>query len=214
MQILHDVDQPHGEDAQDLKEHIDHTGDESRDLADFTRRQPPPPAPVPAARPRVEMPAPIIIRPEPVQMPVPQSGPPPLPVLVAPPLLCVKDILGGGSSPIPEPSDVSSETSPTMRRYLDWLRDPRRFDMPQLGVPRPVRLHPPSLDTEWVEFLNSPTQAADRPIQGPPLFILLVHHTVGIPRVESPSPTLILSLPRSQSVPLSGEGVRLYQPLC
>ena len=49
LQILCDMDQACGEDAQNLKEHIGHTGDELRDLADFTRRQPPPPAPVPAA---------------------------------------------------------------------------------------------------------------------------------------------------------------------
>ena len=449
LQILRDMDQARGEDAQDLKEHMNRIEDELRDLADFIRRQPPPPASVPEARPRVEMPTPIIIRPEPVQMPVPQPAPPPLPVLAAPPLLRVKDVSVGGSSPIPEtplsgesrvmsppsrqylepimlspprsapspsvqssvmtemsylssphsddaslmglelyppddespsitmspsaesrvlsavgsashqsppllsplpsspelspsgsdgtlsdgtfseregpsvppmpssspssppesslpttppdsedpsddsvssvgtvrpasqnldllrnliealrdrtlalldgqagtnrmlddlisrrpplpdntamnerllrieaqldrilrdlgaiprgmapppvegePSDISSETSSAIRRYLDRLRDPRRFDMPQLEVPRPVRLHPPSLDTEWAEFLNAPAQAADRSIQGPPPLIPLVRRTVGIPRVESPSPPSILSPPRSQSVPL------------
>ena len=61
LQILCDMDQACGEDAQDLKEHMNHIEDELRDLADFIGRQPPPPASVPAARPYIEMLTPIII---------------------------------------------------------------------------------------------------------------------------------------------------------
>ena len=49
LQILRDIDQAHGEDTQDLKEHMNHIEDKLRDLADFVGRQPPPPASVPAA---------------------------------------------------------------------------------------------------------------------------------------------------------------------
>ena len=49
LQILCDMDQAHGEDTQDLKEHMDHIEDKLRDLANFVRRQPSPPALVPAA---------------------------------------------------------------------------------------------------------------------------------------------------------------------
>ena len=49
LQILRDMDQAHGEDAQDLKEHMNHIEDGLRNLADFVRRQPPPPASVPEA---------------------------------------------------------------------------------------------------------------------------------------------------------------------
>ena len=76
LQILRDMDQACGEDAQDLKEHMNHIEDGLRNLADFVRRQPPPPALVPEARPRVEMPTPIIIRLELVQMLLPQPAPP------------------------------------------------------------------------------------------------------------------------------------------
>ena len=71
LQILRDMDQAHGEDAQDLKEHMNHIKDGLRNLADFVRRQPPPPASVPKAQPRVEMPTPIIIQLELVQMLLP-----------------------------------------------------------------------------------------------------------------------------------------------
>ena len=70
LQILQDMDQARGEDAQNLKEHMNHIEDGLRNLADFVRRQPPPPASVPEAQPRVEMPTPIIIQLEPVQKPV------------------------------------------------------------------------------------------------------------------------------------------------
>ena len=70
LQILRDMDQACGEDAQDLKEHMNHIEDGLRNLADFVRRQPPPPASVPEAQPRIEMPTPIIIQLEPVQKPV------------------------------------------------------------------------------------------------------------------------------------------------
>ena len=49
LQILCDMDQAHGEDAQDLKEYMNCIEDELRDLADFVGRQPPPPGSVPAA---------------------------------------------------------------------------------------------------------------------------------------------------------------------
>ena len=49
LQILRDMDQACGEDAQDLKEHMNHIEDGLRNLADFIRRQPPPPASVPEA---------------------------------------------------------------------------------------------------------------------------------------------------------------------
>lgn len=101
-----------------------------------------------------------------------------------------------------EPSDVSSETSSAIRRYLDRLRDPRRYDTTQLEVPRPVRLHPPSLDAEWAEFLNAPQPVPEQPIQGPPPLIPLTRRAVRIPRIDSISPPPILSPgPRSQSVP-------------
>ena len=70
VQILHDIDQARGEDAQDLKEYVDCIEDRLRDLGNFVRRQPSPPALVPEARPRIEMPTPIIIQLEPVQKPV------------------------------------------------------------------------------------------------------------------------------------------------
>ena len=70
LQILRDMDQARGEDAQDLKEHMNHIEDGLRNLADFVRRQPPLPALVPEARPHIEMPTPIIIQLEPVQKPV------------------------------------------------------------------------------------------------------------------------------------------------
>ena len=49
LQILRDMDQARGEDAQDLKEHMNRIEDELRDLADFVGRQPPLPVSVPAA---------------------------------------------------------------------------------------------------------------------------------------------------------------------
>ena len=76
LQILRDMDQACGEDAQDLKEHMNHIEDGLRNLADFVRRQPPPPALVPEAQPHVEMPTPIIIWLELVQMLLPQPASP------------------------------------------------------------------------------------------------------------------------------------------
>ena len=49
LQILCDIDQAHGEDAQNLKEHMNHIEDKLRDLANFIGRQPPPPTSVLAA---------------------------------------------------------------------------------------------------------------------------------------------------------------------
>ena len=70
VQILHNIDQAHGKDVQDLKKYVDHIEDRLRDLGNFVRRQPSPPALVPEAQPHIEMPTPIIIRLEPVQKPV------------------------------------------------------------------------------------------------------------------------------------------------
>ena len=49
LQILRDMDQARGEDAQDLKEYVDCIEDRLRDLGNFVRRQPSPPALVPEA---------------------------------------------------------------------------------------------------------------------------------------------------------------------
>ena len=70
VQILRDIDQARGKDAQDLKEYVDCIEDRLRDLGNFVRRQPSLPVLVPEAQPRVEMPTPIIIQLEPVQKPV------------------------------------------------------------------------------------------------------------------------------------------------
>ncbi|KAI5118912.1 hypothetical protein M0805_004688 [Coniferiporia weirii] len=105
------------------------------------------------------------------------------------------------------PSDIGSDTSSALRRYIDRLRDPRRHE--PLHMPTPVRAPRADLDTEWLDFLSAPPPGTDQPIQGPPPIVPLVQRSARRPRVDSISPPLSDLTPviRTRSVP-SDERIR------
>ena len=100
-----------------------------------------------------------------------------------------------------EPSEISSDTSSALRRYIDRLRDRRQES---LHMPTPVRAPQPALDSEWLEFLSEPPAPTEQPIQGPPPVVPLYRRAPRPQRETSVSPPMTLEdLVRPSSAPLS-----------
>ncbi|KAH8114138.1 hypothetical protein DFH11DRAFT_1769256 [Phellopilus nigrolimitatus] len=103
-----------------------------------------------------------------------------------------------------EPSELSSETSSALRRYIDRLCDPHRHDATRLHMPTPSRAPTANLDSEWLDFLSAPPPGPDQAIQGPPPLVPLIRRATRRSRLDSVSPPPSIPSPiiRTRSAPL------------